>query len=262
MSNKQESSVSGLPTVFKRFILKLRFGKNARKKNTPLYNAHSRLSIFRTIVDIFDKYGPPPYIVFFVKVLLSAYLASEILIIETETPLSSMVTSGLLIAPLIGMLNGGFTSIINLYLSIFSEDSNQNTKALEPRFNSLKLNVAFIRKIINFGDEKDDLKKYAAYAQETIEKSVQKRKDVAYRSDLSTVGMGIIILSGYLFLMVNLVPVSLFLMVYIYIVLISRNLGVFRTAIKQSTLEDFVKEIKEEQERNTPSGIDFFSSVR
>jgi len=251
------------PGILRRFFYgvkyKLRLGyKQVRYGESLVYYKYWRLRGFRGLVRLFRKI-PAHFLtknilniffaIIFSSFVLKAYPSSA----NNLEALRDLISSGLLIAPLVGMLNGGFSNIISLYLNVFDKNSSGNI-ILEPRFMKIKKNIAFLE---NIESGFETMHYYIAEVNDAISTSVSHRSDAQFKNALSTIGLGILIMFGFLTLLLNCIPIALFILSMIYIKLIFKQVNVYRTSIKQGLIEDLLFGIKKAHAAHTKQGSSF-----
>jgi hypothetical protein len=260
-----------IPGIFQRIKYWVRhafkWGAGAiRFPDLPVYREYIYLKLYLMLVPDHGKekhYSTLKLMLLFLFAVLSSFL-----ILDTYTPskggikeLKEMVSGGLLIAPLIGLLNAGYTSIYSLYIKVFDKNQGNDSADIEPRFARIKADLEFVRSLVYFGLHKEQKKEYIRFTEQTIEGSIECRKDIDYKNSVSTVIVGISILLGYLLLLANVVWLSLLMLVYLYSFLIMKQSGVFRTIFKQRRLEKMIKSIIDDYKNSTKTGTALFKDL-
>jgi len=243
------------------------FGKpmgEVRGGNIKLYWAFKRLYWFRYAMSGIDKI--PKWIVVFFIIVFSIMLAYCTLSFFTPTSenaesLKSLISKGLLIAPLVNMLNSGNMHVLNTYRKAFGKKE----EGIEPRFVKIQENYEFLSSIVMF----DKVKKhqrikemYLRYSRKVIVDSIKSRSDSEYHNHFSTIWIGILILVGYMFLFAGpYFTVSLVILFGVYLSLILKNIGALRVDGKQRILEQLHVLLKEDYEKNNIEGEAFIRSA-
>jgi len=232
---------------------------HVRLVSLPMLSSYYRLSLFRKIISFFEKMPFPKISYLFFIVSISIILTYSVLYCaypyekEGGALLRSLLVNGLLIAPLIGLLNNGFTYIISVYLKVFDKNEHDEKHLLEPRHRKIREDVVFIRQLVKFENE-STIKLYVEYVRDSIISSLSYRSDIDYRSSFATILIGIAILIGFILILLNLLKYALFVLMLIYVSLILKSISVFRTTIKLWLLENLLSRIVTYIEKETPSG--------